>query len=218
MNDAIELLERCLCYSGFLTLVRHRLRHRLYDGGWGDAVERECLELPDAAAVLLYDARLDQVVMVEQFRIGGLASGNAWMVEPAGGVIPPGCDPISAGLREVREETGCEAWGIEPIASFFVSPGFTSQRLHLFCASTDASRAVGSHGLAADGENTRVVVLDACHAIAGIGAGRLGTMPAIIALQWLALNRTRLRADRTGPAGLPPDPDGDLHANPTLHF
>lgn len=218
MTDTIDLLERGLRYSGFLTLVRYRLRHCLYRGGWGEVVERECLELPDAAAVLLYDARLDQVVMVEQFRIGGLASGNAWLIEPAGGVIPPGCDPVSAGLREVREETGCEAWGIEPIASFFVSPGFTSQRLHLFCARTDASGAVGSHGLAAEGEDTRVVILDACHAIEGIGAGRLDTMPAIMALQWLALNRTRLRADRIGPAGVSPDPDGGLHANPARHF
>jgi ADP-ribose pyrophosphatase len=144
--------------------------------------------------VILYDPVRDQVVMVEQFRIGAVALGQgAWLIEPAGGLVAAGCDPAQAGLREVREETGCRAWGIEPIASFYVSPGFTTQRLHLFCALTDASSATGHHGLPGEEEDTRVVVLDADHAIAGIGAGRVNTMPAIMALQWLAMNRPRLR-------------------------
>jgi hypothetical protein len=70
----------------------------------------------------------------------------------------------------------------------------------LFCARIDASQAAGVHGAADEGEETRVLVLDAVHAIAGIGAGRLDTMPVIIALQWLALHRQRLRT------GLGPPP------------
>jgi ADP-ribose pyrophosphatase len=195
MNYRIELFGRDIAYSGFLTMARYRLRHSLYSGGHSSICERECLETADAAAVMLYDPILDQVVMVEQFRIGAMAFGRgAWLVEPAGGVVAPDCDPARAGLREVSEETGCLAWDIELIANFYVSPGFTNQRLHLFCALTDASAAAGHHGLLAEGEDTRVVVLDADHAIAGIGTGRMDTMPAIMALQWLALNRQRLRA------------------------
>lgn len=196
MNYAIELLERRPCHSGFLALVRYRLRHSLYRGGWSPVLERERIELPDAAAVLLYDPVADRVVLVEQFRIGALELGQgAWLVEPAGGVVAPGSDPAEVALREALEETGCRAWGIEPIASFHVSPGFATQRLHLFCARTDAALAGGVHGVIGEGEDTRVLVLDASHAIAGIGAGRLDTMPVIMALQWLALNRPRLRSD-----------------------
>lgn len=201
MKYAIELLERRLCHRGFLTLARYRLRHSLYRGGWSTVIERERVEHLNAAAVLLYDAARDQVVMVEQFRIGALELGQgAWLVEPPGGVVEPGCDPAAVALREAREETGCAAWGIEPIASFHVSPGVTAQRLHLFCARTDASQAGGVHGLPGEGEDIRVLVLDAGHAIAGLGAGRLDTMTAIIALQWLALHRQRLRADQGGSA------------------
>jgi ADP-ribose pyrophosphatase len=200
MKYAIELLERRLCHSGFLNLARYRLRHSLYGGGWSRVIERERVEYLNAAAVLLYDPLRDQVVMVEQFRVGALELGQgAWLVEPAGGVVDPGCDPAEVALREAREETGCDAWGIEPIASFHVSPGVSAQRLHLFCACTDASRAGGVHGVPGEGEDIRVLVLDACHAIAQIGATRLDTMPAIIALQWLALNRQRLRT-RRGPS------------------
>jgi ADP-ribose pyrophosphatase len=197
MNYEVELLGRVICHSGFLTLASYRLRHSLYGGGCSGVCERECLEAPNAAAVMLYDPIRDQVVMVEQFRVGALGLGRgAWLVEPAGGVIAAECDPAQAGLREVHEETGCPAWGIESIASFYVSPGFTTQRLHLFCALTDASAAAGHHGISAEGEDTRVIVLEADHAIAGIGGGRMDTMPAIMALQWLALNRGRLRAVR----------------------
>ena len=158
-------------------------------------IERECIEQSNAAAVLLYDPIRDQVVMVEQFRIGALGLGRgAWLVEPAGGIVEPGCDPAEVAIREAFEETGCAAWNVEPIASFHVSPGTATQRLHLFLACTDASRAVGIHGIADEGEDIRVLVLDADHAIAGIGTGRVDTMAAIIALQWLALHRQRLRA------------------------
>ncbi len=195
MKYAIELVERQSCHSGFLTLARYRLRHSLYGGGWSAMLERERIEHLNAAAVLLYDPARDQVVMVEQFRIGALELGRAaWLVEPPGGVVDPGCDPAEVALREAREETGCAAWGIEPIASVHVSPGVAAQRLHLFFARTDASQAGGVHGLSREGEDIRVLVLDAGHAIAAIGAGRLDTMPAIITLQWLALNRRRLRA------------------------
>ena len=195
MKYGIQLLERQPCHAGFLTLARYRLRHSLYRGDWSAVVERERIEHLNAAAVLLYDPARDQVVMVEQFRIGALELGRgAWLVEPPGGVVDPGCDPAEVALREAREETGCAAWGIEPIASVHVSPGVAAQRLHLFCARIDASQAGGVHGLSGEGEDIRVLVLDAGHAIAAIGAGRLDTMPAIITLQWLALNRRRLRA------------------------
>lgn len=202
MRYAIELLERRLCHSGFLSLARYRLRHSLYRGGWSEVIERERIEQLNAAAVLLYDPVRDLVVMVEQFRIGALELGRgAWLVEPPGGIVEPGCDPAGVALREAREETGCLAWDIEPIASVHVSPGFSTQRLHLFCARTDASQAAGVHGVSDEGEDIRVLVLDAGHAIASIGAGRLDTMPVIIVLQWLALNRQRLRAaDEPSPA------------------
>jgi len=200
MRYAIELVERRLCHSGFLTLARYRLRHSLYRGGWSAFLERERIEHLNAAAVLLYDPARDQVVMVEQFRIGALELGQgAWLVEPPGGVVEPGGDPPEVALREAKEETECAAWGIEPIASFHVSPGVAAQRLHLFCARVDASQAGGLHGNSAEGEDIRVLVIDAVHAIAGIGAGRLDTMAVIIALQWLALNRERLLAESSAP-------------------
>jgi ADP-ribose pyrophosphatase len=195
MHDGIDVHEHRICHAGFLTLARYRLRHRLYGGGWSELITRERIEHLNSAAILLYDPSRDQVVMVEQFRIGALECGpGAWVVEPPGGVVAAGEDPATVAVREAREETGCLVTDVQPIASFHVSPGVAAERIHLFCGRTDATSAGGIHGLASEGEDIRVLVLDAPQALDDVRTGRMDTMTAIIALQWLELNRPRLRA------------------------
>jgi len=195
MNHGIDVQEHRICHAGFLTLARYRLRHGLYGGGWSELITRERIEHLNAAAVLLYDPSRDQVVMVEQFRIGALECGpGAWVMEPPGGVVAAGEDPATVAVREAREETGCLVTDLQPIASFHVSPGVAAERMHLFCGRTDATSAGGIHGLAFEGEDIRVLVLDAPQALDHLRTGRMDAMTAIIALQWLELNRPRLRA------------------------
>jgi ADP-ribose pyrophosphatase len=66
--------------------------------------------------------------------------------------------------------------------------------MHLFCGRTDATSAGGIHGLAYEGEDIRVLVLDVSQALDYVRTGRMDTTTAIIALQWLELNRLRLRS------------------------
>ncbi len=58
--------------SGFFRLDKYRLRHRLYDGTMSSIIERELFERGHAAAALLYDPVRDELVILEQFRIGAL--------------------------------------------------------------------------------------------------------------------------------------------------
>ena len=82
MNYGWEILDKSICHDGFFRLERYRLRHELFAGGWSGELVRELLERGHAVAVLLYDPIRDQVVLVEQFRIGALASGeHPWMLE-----------------------------------------------------------------------------------------------------------------------------------------
>jgi ADP-ribose pyrophosphatase len=82
---------------------------------------------------------------------------------------------------------------LEPIATYHVSPGTSADRIRLFCGHIDASRAGGIHGLADEGEDTRVAVIDTEQAIRELYSGRIDTSAAIIATQWLLMNRDRLR-------------------------
>ena len=56
------------------------------------------------------------------------------------------------------------------------------------------THAGGIHGLVDEGEDIRVHVVPFDQALAGIASGTIDSATAIIALQWLALNRARLRA------------------------
>jgi ADP-ribose pyrophosphatase len=196
MNHAVDVVERDICYRGFLNLVRYRLRYGLFRGGWSPLLERECLEGLRAAAALLYDPLSDRIVFVEQFRVGLLAHGRpAWTLEPVGGMVPPGADPAAVVREEAMEEAGCSISVLETIGSCFVSPGFSDDRLTLYCGCVRADMATGVHGRAEEGEETRVVTIDAEQAGAELFTGRIDTTPAIIGVQWLNLHRERIRAD-----------------------
>jgi ADP-ribose pyrophosphatase len=193
MQYHYELIETEPVYRGFLKLNRYHLQHDLYLGGKSEVLIRERLEQLRAVSVLLYDPHLDQVVLVEQFRIGAVGKEPVpWILETVGGFSPQGENDESVARREALEEANCEIGRIEPICEFMVSPGISVDRISLYCAEVDASNAQGVHGLDHEGEDIRVVVMDAEAAITELYTGRANSTSIIIALQWLALNRERL--------------------------
>jgi ADP-ribose pyrophosphatase len=193
-DPRVEIFEKTVGYKGFFRLERYRLRHRLFSGAWSHELVREVFERGHAAAVLPYDPVRDQVVLIEQFRIGALeAPGGPWLLEIVAGVIDAAETPEEVIRREAIEESGCTIHDIVPICEYLVSPGGTSERLTVFCGKVDASRAGGTYGLADEGEDTRVVVLEFADAVAHLQAGKINAAAPIIALQWLMLNRAQLR-------------------------
>lgn len=178
-----------------------KFRHRKFDGGWSARLAREVLERGHAAGVLLYDPVPDRVVLVEQFRAPAMESpGGPWLIEIVAGMIGPGEPAAEVARREVAEETGCTVGALEPICESLLSPGGSSERISLFCGRVDSSAAGGVHGLATEGEDIRAVAVSLGEALAEIG-GRIVAAPAIICLQWLALNRDRVRGQWLGTDG-----------------
>jgi ADP-ribose pyrophosphatase len=191
----VEIIEKTTPYQGYFQVDVYRLRHRKFDGGWTQPLTRELFERGHATAVLLYDPERDAVVLVEQFRIGAHAAGfDPWLVEVVAGIIEAGEDPAEVARREAVEEAGRVITDLEPIGTFFLSPGGSSETLVLYCGRVDSRGAGGVHGLDHEGEDIRVVVLPPDEALARVMATRGANANAVIALQWLALNRESLRA------------------------
>ncbi len=192
--EGVEIVEREIAYSGFFRLYRYRLRHRLFKGGWSPVITRELFERGNAVAVLPYDPVRDEVVLVEQFRIGALkARGGPWLMECVAGMVEANESPQTVAHREAREEAGCRLMLLEPIADYLVSPGGTSERITLYCGKVDATHLGGIHGLAEEHEDIRVMVVPFRQAMVLLHQGRINSAAPIIALQWLAMNRERLR-------------------------
>ena len=108
-GSAVEVLGRTSFPAGRYQVDRYRLRHRLFGGGWSEALERDVLERGHAAALLPYDPQADAIVLVEQFRIGALAAGQSpWMLEIVAGLIEAeDADAEAVARRESLEECGC---------------------------------------------------------------------------------------------------------------
>ena len=181
-------------YDGFLGLNRYEVQHELFAGGTSPVIVRERIEGYRAASVLLYDPLLDAVVMIEQFRIGAIEdTEGAWLLEIIGGLIEGDEAPEAVARREAREEAGCDVAELVPICDFWVSPGFSTERIHLFCGRVDASSAGGIHGLDHEGEDIRVEVMPADEVVAELYGGRVNSTSAIVAVQWLMMNRESLK-------------------------
>ncbi len=67
------------------------------------------------------------LVLVRQFRFGI----DDFSVEIPGGIMNAGEDPIAAGLRELREETGYVGTGARLLGSVHPNPAMQSNRCHL---------------------------------------------------------------------------------------
>jgi ADP-ribose pyrophosphatase len=190
----IEIIEQKTVYKGYFRIDRYRLRHKLFAGGWSGEVMREIFERGHAAAVLPYDPVRDTVALVEQFRIGALSAGrDPWMIEVVAGIIDAGEAAEDVARREAVEEAGVTLTALEKAHTVLASPGGTSETCVIYCGRADLSKAGGVHGLAEENEDIRVLVVPAAEAFAMLAAGRVENATGVIALQWLALNRDRLR-------------------------
>ena len=194
----VELVELHRAHDGYFQIDVYNLKHRQFDGGWSPVIQREIFERGHAVAVLPYDPTTDQVILIEQFRVGAYAALNSpwyddasspWLIECVAGIIDPGEVPEKVARREMIEESGLEALDLVFACHYFATPGGSTESIHLYIARVDASAVGGVHGVAGEGEDIRPFAIDFKRAYDGIGAGRVANSMTIIALQWLMLNK-----------------------------
>jgi ADP-ribose pyrophosphatase len=195
MGDDVEIIEKTTPFQGYFRIDRYKLRHRRHDGGWTTPMTREIFERGHAVGVLLYDPIRDEVGLIEQFRPGAMAAGwHPWLIEVVAGIIDDDAAPQAVAIREAHEEAGVTITDLVPICKYLVTPGGSTETMEIFCARVDTETLDGIHGLVEEGEDIRVFSIAADEAIRWITSGRVVNSCAIIALQWLALNRQDLIA------------------------
>lgn len=94
----------------------------------GQQATREVVRHPGAVAVLAL--RDDKMLVVDQFR---QPLGRCEVEIPAG-KLERGEDPLEAAKRELQEETGYTCGTIRKLQSFYTSPGFADEIIHLYLA------------------------------------------------------------------------------------
>ena len=95
----------------------------------GSTRRREVIEHPGSVVVVPL-VSLAEVCLVEVVR---MAVGRTLLELPAG-TLDREESLVAAAGRELAEETGYRAGRLEPVGSFWMSPGILRERMHLFLA------------------------------------------------------------------------------------
>lgn len=117
------------------------------------------------------------VIMIRQFRV----AIETTLLELPAGMVEGEEDPRERAAKELREETGYHAGRLELVADYYVSPGYTTERMRVYLA--DDLTFVGQ---ALDGdEQIEVVSVPLAEAKAMLSSGRLQDAKTIIGLREL---------------------------------
>ena len=190
----VDIIQRENLYKRFFRVEKVSLKHKLFNGGWSQEIRRELFVRGEAVAVIVYDPVNDLLAMVEQFRIGAINEANGpWCLEVVAGIVELGETPEAVARRELLEEANLEPYHMEYICNFLSSPGGSDEKLHLFCGLCDLSQAGGIFGLPEEGEDIRLHIFPAQEVLGELLSGRFNNAAALICLQWLQMNISRLK-------------------------
>jgi len=163
-----------------------------FDGRTIGPVRRLSLERGDSVAALVVNRDRNRAILATQFRFPTLEKGPGWLTEIPAGMVESGETPEACIRREVREESGYEIARLEPIGTFYLSPGGSSERTILYYAEvTDAGRVGPGGGQASEGEDIHVVEVPMDELDRDALAGRLADAKTLVAVLWLMASRRR---------------------------
>jgi nudix-type nucleoside diphosphatase (YffH/AdpP family) len=189
-------------YARFFAVEEYDLSFRRFDGKQSPVVTRAAFISGDAVTVLPYDPVRDRVLVIEQFRVGPFARGDAqpWQLEPIAGRVDPGETPEDAARREAVEEAGLTLGALLPIGNYYPSPGAKIEFLYSFIALTDLPDGTAIIGGAEEeAEDIKGHLMGFEDFAALIARGEATTAPLLISYYWLDRERARLRAQTDNP-------------------
>lgn len=140
----IEIKEKTRVYDGFFKIDQVVIKHERFNGN-SQTITRLCFERGDAVAAVVFDPKTRELLFTEQFRYPAYSrSASATMIELVAGMQEPDEQHLDCLKREVEEELGYELSSSKYLGCFFLSPGGSSERVHLYFA--ELGEKIGNGG------------------------------------------------------------------------
>lgn len=137
---------------------------------------------PGASAVIPYlsDPSGDdpQILLLRQYRY----AADGYLYEVPAGRLDEGESPLECARRELREETGCTAAGVEELCAMYMTPGYTDEKIHFFIA-TDITQGEAERE---EDEFAETVVLTLSRALTMVQQGEIVDAKTALAILFSA--------------------------------
>jgi len=171
-----KIHNKASLYQGFFTLDAYDVEHDRFAGGSLN-IRREHLEKGNAIAVLLYDKACDEVLLIEQFRIGAaVRNDKAWLIEVVAGMIDEGEGNEDAVRREAVEEAGYSPTDLKHLGKYYATPGGSSETIDLYLGYVDKDKPVGQGGgVASEHEDIRSFWISRREAVRWVKSGKINS-------------------------------------------
>jgi nudix-type nucleoside diphosphatase (YffH/AdpP family) len=182
----VEILSHRRLFDDIFKIDEASVRFERVDGSISPPVRRLVFERGDSVAAVVFVRDTQALVLTEQFRFPTHDKGPGWLLEIIAGTVDAGETPEAALRREIEEELGYRVGHVEPIATFYPSPGGSSERIWLYYVETiQADRVSAGGGVAAEHEDIRVLTMSRDEAREALADGRFADAKTLIGLQWL---------------------------------
>ena len=192
-----KICKNTRTYDGHFKVDQFIIKHELFAGGMSNELTRERVSRQNSVAVLPYDPYRDEVVLVEQFRVGALdeQNGSPWLIEIVAGLVEEGEDYEHVAIREAMEEANCVLDDLHYVTSFYPTPGGFAEVSHVYIGKTNTQSLGGICGLQEEGEDIRVHVVSSDEAIEMLSMGQIRSAIPMIAMYSFIQLRDQLKVE-----------------------
>jgi nudix-type nucleoside diphosphatase (YffH/AdpP family) len=185
MPSRVEIHSRHRVFDGFFKIDEAELAYERFDGAMTPPLKRLVFERGDSVAALVYHRDENRLLLLRQFRYPTYEKGPGWLTEVVAGMQEHSEPAVDALKREILEEIGYEVSHLEPIATFYLSPGGTSERIVLFYAEVTAAGKVGrGGGLIEENEDIVTVSYSPEELAEAVAAGQIQDAKTLIGILW----------------------------------
>lgn len=186
----VEIETKKLIFEDFFKIEEAVLRYKKFDGSMSEPVRRLNFLRGDSVAAVVFNEDTQRVLLTHQFKYPTHEKGPGWISELVAGAMEPNETAEDSMRREILEEIGYRVRELKKVATFYVSPGGTSERIILFYAAVKNSDGIErGGGLESEGEDIRIVELSLSELEGVVERGQIQDAKTLIGLMWLHRER-----------------------------
>ncbi len=187
--NKVSILSTQKLYEGYVAIEEASLKITPFGKDKEAHVNRVAVVRDDAVGAVVHSPSTQELILVSQFRYPVFRHGCDELIEIPAGMSEKNEKPFETMKREILEETGYKVSGLKFVQTYFISPGISSERLHLFYAVVHPEdRLEKGGGVDDEEENIEVLILPVEKVFQDLISGKIKDGKTIIGLQWFYLH------------------------------